>query len=60
MTNEISKLKDDALLKIRDAEDESQLEHLRIILLGKKGSISQRMRSLGDMSVEDKHNLGQF
>ena len=45
MTDEISKLKDDALLRIRDAQDESQLEELRIGFLGKKGSVSLKMRS---------------
>ena len=58
MTDEISKLKGDALLRIRDAQDESQLEELRIAFLGKKGSVSLKMRSLGNMSNDDKAKLG--
>ena len=58
MIEKIAKLKDEALKKVISAEDESQLEEIRISLLGKKGSVSSLMRGLGDMDITEKSRLG--
>ena len=58
MKEEISQLKKNALLSIRNVSDESDLEVLRVSFLGKKGSISNKMRSLGEMSNEEKSEIG--
>ena len=58
MIEEIVKLKDVALEKIISAEEELQLEEIRVSLLGKKGSISLLMRGLGEMDATEKSRFG--
>ncbi len=44
---------------ISAAADETELENLRVSALGKKGSISERMKSLSDMAPEERKGAGQ-
>jgi phenylalanyl-tRNA synthetase alpha chain len=43
---------------IAAAPDEARLERLRIATLGKKGSISERMKTLGTLEPEERRRLG--
>ena len=44
--------------RIDAAPDEAALENVRVAALGKKGSVSQRMKSLGRMSPEERKTAG--
>lgn len=43
---------------ISAAADESELESLRVSALGKKGAISERMKTLADMSPDERKTAG--
>mgnify|MGYP000976901790 CR=1 FL=1 len=49
---ELALLEQDILAQVTAAADEAGLEALRVATLGKKGSVSERMKSLGAMSPE--------
>ncbi|MEX6632960.1 phenylalanine--tRNA ligase subunit alpha [Hyphococcus lacteus] len=56
--SELQELETDLLAKIDSAENESALEGLRVGALGKKGVISERMKTLGKMSPEERKEMG--
>src|SRR5688572_12520018 len=51
-------LEADILSAIAEARDEASLEQLRIATLGKKGSISERMKSLSALEPEERRRVG--
>ncbi len=51
-------LEDEVLAQVAAASDEAALEAVRVGALGKKGSVSERMKSLGGMSAEDRKAAG--
>jgi phenylalanyl-tRNA synthetase alpha chain len=51
-------LEQDILAQVEAAGDEAALEALRVATLGKKGSISERMKGLGTMSPEERREAG--
>ncbi len=51
-------LKTKYLSKIEGAGDETALEEVRVAALGKKGEVSLQMRSLGQMSPEERQVAG--
>ncbi len=55
---DLDQLKTDALTRIENAPDAAALEVLRIEFLGKQGSISGLMKTLGKMSPEDRQVQG--
>jgi len=56
--SDISVLKDDLLCAIAAAADEAALEAVRVAALGKKGSISALLATLGKMSPEERKSQG--
>jgi len=54
----LSTLAQEILAEVASAADEPQLEAVRVSALGKKGSISERMKSLGAMSPEERKEAG--
>ncbi len=48
----------DHLSAIKAAEDDAALEDIRVSLLGKKGTISELMKTLGKMSPEERQEKG--
>src|SRR5690606_972004 len=46
------------LAEIAGAPDEAALETLRVGALGKKGTISERLKTLGGMSPEERQSMG--
>ena len=51
-------LEQDILQQVVGASDEAALEAIRVATLGKKGSISEQMKSLGAMSPEERKSAG--
>lgn len=56
--NDIESLKHEICAAIKAAEDEQALEAVRVSALGKKGSISEKLKSLGSMSAEERQKAG--
>ena len=54
----IEQLKSEILSEIEVAPDQAALEAARVSSLGKKGRISEMMRGLGSMSVEERKSMG--
>ncbi len=56
--SELAQLETSILSAIEAAADEAGLEAVRIGALGKKGSISEKMKTLGAMSQEERQAMG--
>ena len=53
-SSEIESLRSHHLAKVRDASSEAEVESARVAALGRKGEITQRLRSLGTMDPEER------
>ncbi len=60
MKDKILKIKDEALDKINKVENQKDLETLRLKYLGKKGELKQILKSIGNLSVEEKKDVGKL
>ncbi len=58
-TTDLSTLEADILKAIEGAGDMASLEAVRVGALGKKGSVSQQMATLGKMAPEERKAFGQ-
>ena len=56
--SEIQDLETKILEDVQSAADEQALEALRVSVLGKKGSISEKMKTLGKMTPEERQVMG--
>ncbi|MGV6802092.1 MAG: phenylalanine--tRNA ligase subunit alpha [bacterium] len=56
--SDLEKLEQDLTAKISDAADEASLDEIRVAALGKKGVISEKMKTLGKVSPEERKTLG--
>lgn len=56
--SDIENLERDITAKINAAENEAALEQVRVASLGKKGVVSERMKTLGKMSAEERKEMG--
>ena len=54
----LSTLETEVLSQVEGAADEAALEAVRVSTLGKKGSISERMKSLGAMAPDERKEAG--
>ena len=54
------KLKNEVLIKIKDANSLDDLENLRVQVLGKKGSITTLMKQLGSLELDRRREAGQI
>lgn len=52
-------LKERALREIEQAQDLAQLERLRVTYLGKKGLVTEQVRSIGKLPPEERPKAGQ-
>lgn len=59
MQNELNQLVEAAEEAINQAADLKSLDDIRVAYLGKKGSITERMKMLGKLSKEEKPAAGQ-
>ncbi|MEE9313373.1 MAG: phenylalanine--tRNA ligase subunit alpha [Rhizobiaceae bacterium] len=56
--SDIEKLEEGILAEIEKAADQDALENVRVSALGKKGSISGQMKTLGKMTPEERQVMG--
>ena len=54
------KLKNEVLIKIKEANSLDDLEYLRVQVLGKKGSITSLMKQLGSLEPDKRREAGQI
>src|SRR5215207_8373071 len=57
MTN-LTTLERDLLTHVESAPDEAALEGVRVSALGKKGSVSELLKTLGAMTPEERQSKG--
>ena len=55
---DLKSLETTLLAEISAAADEASIEALRVAALGKKGSISERMKTLGAMTPQERQSMG--
>lgn len=55
---DISLIENEVMQAIADAGDEQAIESVRVSALGKKGSVSELLKTLGGMSAEDRQVQG--
>lgn len=60
MKEQLLKLKEMALSQLREISDNTEIEKLRIQLLGKKGELTQILRSMGNLSEEERPEIGKI
>lgn len=56
---DIDNLLSEALARLNDCNDLAKLDELRVQYLGKKGQFTERLKSLGSLSPEEKPKAGQ-
>ena len=56
----IEQLKQTALKQISDALDVKSLEDIKVAVMGKKGALTEEMKKLALLSVEEKKQMGQL
>jgi phenylalanyl-tRNA synthetase alpha chain len=56
--SDLKTLETDLLAAVEAAADENALEEIRVGALGKKGSISEQMKTLGKMTPEERQTMG--
>lgn len=59
LVDELSQLKDETLAAIAAAGDTSALEQVRVSVLGKKGSLTGYLRSMGQVPKEERAAVGK-
>lgn len=57
-TPELDTLENELLASIDDAANEAALEDVRVSALGKKGAVSEKMKTLGKMTPEERQVMG--
>ena len=56
--SDLETLESELTARITGAADEAALEEVRVAALGKKGAVSERMKTLGKMSPEERKEMG--
>ena len=59
MIEKIGNLRDAALGKIKEATSSAEVEELRVRLLGKKGELTEMLKDLKNMAIEERKQFGQ-
>jgi phenylalanyl-tRNA synthetase alpha chain len=59
VNRKIEELQEAALREIRQARNPGELEGLRVKYLGRKGALTQVLRSLGQLAPEERRRVGQ-
>lgn len=60
MNEQLIKLKEIALQQLQEICDNGEIERLRVQLLGKKGELTQILRSMGSLSEEERPEIGKI
>ena len=56
--SELEQLEQGLMADIAAAGDETEIEAVRVAAIGKKGAVSERMKTLGRMSPEERQEMG--
>ena len=56
--SDLAELERDLLTSIASAQDEAALETVRVKALGKKGSVSELLKTLGSMTPDERREKG--
>ncbi len=59
MIDKISNLRDAAIGRIKEAVNSAEVEELRVKLLGKKGELTEMLKDLKNMDIEERKQFGQ-
>ena len=59
MIEKISILRETALCKIKEAISSAEIEELRVKLLGKKGELTEMLKDLKNMAIDERKQFGQ-
>jgi phenylalanyl-tRNA synthetase alpha chain len=59
LSDELQELRADAMARIRSAGDLTELETVRVALLGKKGSLTRYLRGLGALPAAERGAVGK-
>jgi len=59
MKDELTTIMDAARQSIQEAQDVVEIEHLRVKYLGKKGQLTDLLKSVSQLSVEERPKLGK-
>ncbi len=59
MIEKISNLRDTAIGRIKEAVSSAEVEELRVKLLGKKGELTEMLKDLKNMDIEERKQFGQ-
>ncbi len=59
MLNKLEKIKSDTIVKIKDISEKTELEDLRVKVLGRKGELTTILRSLGTLAPEERGKVGK-
>ena len=60
MKEQLDQIKARALQALKEAKESSELEALRVSLLGKKGELTAVLKSMGKLSAEERPVMGQL
>ena len=60
MKEKLKEIVDTALRQIEAATDSDKLNEVRVSFLGKKGELTQVLKSLKDVAPEDRPKVGQL
>ena len=60
MKEKLQKIKEATLAKIEDAKEISVLNDIKVAVLGKKGELTQVLKSMKDVAPEDRPKVGQL
>ena len=60
MEDQLRKIREDAIAKIKEASDPKNLDEVRVAVLGKKGSLTAILKGMKNVSPEDRPKVGQM
>ena len=60
MKEQLAKIREEALRQLREAGDLTELESLRVRLLGKKGELTAVLKQMGKLTAEERPVMGQL
>ena len=60
MNDQISEMRERALARIRESVDTDKLNEVRVAFLGKKGELTGMLKSMKDLSPEERPQFGQM
>ncbi|KRQ87345.1 Phenylalanine--tRNA ligase alpha subunit [Caloramator mitchellensis] len=60
MREQLQKIKEEALLEIKSADNSQKIDEIRVKYLGKKGSLTTILRGMGALSPEERPIVGKI